>query len=131
MSGLRSTEARVHRGRRAERRAARWLEERGWAILSRNWRDGPRELDLVISRDGVLSFVEVKSRSVTAVAHPLASITWRKRREVERAAVAWLMAHSDRCRGISTFRFDAMAVHLDRLESAGIEHVAGAWQRGE
>ena len=72
------------------------LESSGWRVLDRNWRDGPRELDLVAYRTEVLVFVEVKTRRCRGrepgglVEEALLSITPRKRRDVERAARAWL-----------------------------------------
>ena len=92
------------RGRMGETLAASFLVEHGWEILDRNWRDGPRELDLVVRRGSTLAFVEVKSRMVqadgrgpgemgeAALAGALEALSWRKRREVERAARAWLGA---------------------------------------
>jgi putative endonuclease len=122
------------RGKRGEGLAAEFLVARGWTILERNWRDGPRELDLVALRDGVLAFVEVKTRSGGACGSPLEGITRRKRREVERAAAAWLQQWGDARSPLRTIRFDAVAVHLspDRgRRGAEVVHLEDAWWRGE
>lgn len=111
-------------GRRYEALAARWLEERGWRVLARNWRDGPRELDLVVGRADVVAFVEVKARRDRAYGHPLEAITRRKRREVETAARAWLRAHPQPGR---TLRFDAVAVLAEPGRPPRIEQVPDAW----
>lgn len=91
-------ESMVERGRRGETLVARSLQVLGWKVLDRNWRDGARELDLVVHREGVLAFVEVKlrrgggrSRS-EVVEEALVAVGFRKRRELERAARAWLGA---------------------------------------
>lgn len=115
-------------GRRGEDLAAAHLRARGWAILSTNYRAGPRELDLVATRGGVLAFVEVKTRSGRAFGHPLEAVTRRKRRELRGAALAWLAEHGG-ARG-RRIRFDAVAVHLDGPRPPRIEHVPDAWRPG-
>ncbi len=106
------------------------MEAAGWRILDRNWRDGPRELDLVAVRDDVLAFVEVKARSGSGWGHPLEGITRRKRREVERAARAWIREHADAVRG-RRLRFDAVAVWFRVGRPERMEHVVDAWRVGQ
>jgi putative endonuclease len=114
--------------------AADHLAAAGWSILARNWRDGPRELDLVVYRQGVLAFVEVKTRRGSGCGLPLEGITWRKRREVERAASAWLRDGGRHLPYLKAIRFDAVAVHLPphpRGGEAEVHHLEDAWWGGE
>ena len=69
----------VQRGRRFEAMAEAFLVERGWRVLDRNVRFLRKEIDLVVEKDGLVAFVEVKGRSGPAFGHPLEAITWRKR----------------------------------------------------
>ena len=62
-------------GARGERLAARFLERAGYTILARNYRLGHREIDLIISRDELVAFVEVKARAGVGFGHPLDAIT--------------------------------------------------------
>ncbi|MEC9390939.1 MAG: YraN family protein [Myxococcota bacterium] len=76
-------------GSDGEARVALALERKGWTVLSRNWRGGGGELDLVVSRNACLRFVEVKTRSVSGSAVD-ESVDGTKRRRLVRAAQAWL-----------------------------------------
>lgn len=118
MSGVR---ARL--GRAAEALAARSLERDGLRILDRNWRSGRRELDLVALDGEVVAFVEVRARR-GGPEDPLESLDWKKRRDLRRAAEAWIHAHP----GVGReFRFDAVAVRAGPGGRAEIEHVRGAF----
>lgn len=110
-----------------ENRAVAWLVERGWEILSRNYRDGPREIDVVARRGDVVVFFEIKGRSGCEHGHPLDAIGFRKRRDVERAAACWIRKVRP---GSVTFRFDALAL-TRRKGDWDIIHVPDAWRLGE
>jgi putative endonuclease len=112
-------------GDRGEELAARHLESRGWIIVSRNFRMGRKEIDLVARRGEVVAFVEVKTRAGTGYGHPLEAITWKKRREIQQVALAWIDRHG---RDGETYRFDAVAVHVHAGAAPRIEHVEDAWR---
>jgi putative endonuclease len=81
-------------GARGEEVVARYLVERKYEILDRNWRIKGGELDLVaISEFGVIAFVEVKTRSSLTYGHPLEAITRDKAYRLQRLALAWLAVH--------------------------------------
>ena len=111
-----------------ERLAERYLRRAGFRILERNFRFGHREIDLVVARDDLVAFVEVKARAGDGYGHPLEAITASKRREVERAARHWKRSH--RKPGLQ-YRFDAIAVTVRRGTEPVIEHVPDAWRVGE
>jgi putative endonuclease len=115
------------RGRRGEAVAAAFLRRRGWKILSRNERVGRRELDLVVYRDGVLAFVEVKSRGGVDFGTPLEALTWKKRQDVMRAASEWLLQRH--LPSTTTIRFDAVGVTWTVGGECVVEHVEDAWRR--
>ena len=105
--------------------ATRYFEREGWRILARNFRVGHKEIDLVVRRDELVAFVEVKTRTSAAYGHPLEAITAAKRREIERVARAWVARHG--LRG-DDYRFDAIAIRCSGDHAPVLEHVPNAWQ---
>lgn len=125
--------ARQELGLRGERVAERWLVARGWTILDRRFRAGHRDLDLVVARWGaetdgrLVAFVEVRTRFSATRGRPAETVTWRKQRELARAARAWVALNK---RSKDVYRFDVVGV-LVRGERARIEYVPDAfWLRG-
>jgi putative endonuclease len=94
-------------GREAEGLAAAWLEERGYRILARNHALRRGEVDLVCEGDGVLCFVEVRSRTGEAHGGPEETVDRRKARRVVIAAEDWAARNGGTERDI---RFDVVAV---------------------
>lgn len=118
-------------GALGERVAERWLVARGWRVVARRFRSGHRDLDLVVSRPGLVAFVEVKTRRVPAgggsFADPLAAVHWRKRRELVRSAQAWIARHG--APG-TAYRFDVVGVVFgpEARPAVRVRHVADAFQ---
>jgi putative endonuclease len=85
-----TTDPRAARGRAGEDAALRVYEQRGFAVVARNWRCHLGELDLVIVRRDLLVFCEVKTRSGPAFGGGYEAVTWSKRRRIRNLAVAYL-----------------------------------------
>jgi len=115
--------ARQALGELGERIAERWLRERGWRIVQRRFRSGHRDIDLVVEREGVVAFVEVKARRGTEYGGPLAAVDWRKRRELSRSARVWVDRHG---RQDEAYRFDVIGV-LVAESRVRIRHVPNAF----
>ena len=98
------------RGDMGEELAARYLSERGFAILDRQWKCRYGELDL-IARDpsGILCFVEVKLRKRGGIASGREAVDGRKRERLRKAASLWL---SERDPDALT-RFDVAEIRAD------------------
>jgi putative endonuclease len=118
-------------GALGERVAERWLVARGWRVLARRFRSGHRDLDLVVSRSGLVAFVEVKTRRAPAAggsfADPLEAVHWRKRRELVRSAQVWIARHGP---AGAAYRFDVVGVAfaLGARPAVRVRHVADAFQ---
>src|SRR3954447_8843992 len=85
--------ARQALGELGERIAERWLREWGWRVMQRRFRSGHRDIDLVVERDGVVAFVEVKARRGSGFGGPVEAVNWRKQKELGRSARVWVDRH--------------------------------------
>ena len=85
---------RKKRGDRGEDAVADALKRRGYRILERQYRCRWGEIDLIVwSPEGVLCFVEVKSRTGTRFSAPREAVTSVKQRKLRNAA-SWYLAQS-------------------------------------
>jgi putative endonuclease len=115
--------ARQALGELGERIAERWLRERGWRVMQRRFRSGHRDIDLVVERDGVVAFVEVKARRGSGFGGPIEAVNWRKQKELGRSARVWVDRHG---RAMEAYRFDVIGV-LVAGSRVRIRHVANAF----
>ncbi|MEZ5086715.1 MAG: YraN family protein [Tessaracoccus sp.] len=111
-------------GRRGEQYAAQHLLARGWDVLERNWRCNEGEIDIVArDTDGVLVFVEVKTRSGLGYGHPLEAITREKARRLRMLALRWVREHRMTTPKI---RVDGIGVVLPPCGQPELRHLLGA-----
>jgi putative endonuclease len=119
--------ARRAAGRQAEDLAASWLVERGYRLLARNFSVRQGEVDLIVSDESVLAFVEVRSRADSRHGTPEATIGPSKIRRVVTAARHWLARNEP---GDLDIRFDVVAVDHGEGEEPEIRHLPGAFEAG-
>ena len=117
------SEARQAFGEFGELVAERWLRQRGWRLVQRRFRNGHRDIDLVVEHDGVVAFVEVKARRGDTFGDPVAAVNWKKQKELGRSARVWIARHG---RKDEAYRFDVVGVLVDG-ERVRIRHVEDAF----
>lgn len=101
-----------------ERRAAGYLERRGYKIVERNFRCPFGEVDIIARKGEVTAFIEVKTRSNDNYGAPNESVD-NKRKQRYRNCVRFYFANRDiDC----TVRFDIIEV-----TKAGINHIENAF----
>lgn len=106
-------------GRWGEDTAAEYLEAHGYNVLKRNVRTTHGEIDIVASKEGLLVFVEVKTRSSHTFAYPEDSVTRRKQTFMLSAAEDYLQANPE---SGDSWQFDVIAVEGTPGGKAQIEH---------
>lgn len=115
--------ARQALGELGERIAERWLKGRGWRVVQRRFRSGHRDIDLVVEREGLVAFVEVKARRGDQFGDPVGAVNWRKQKELGRSARVWVARHG---RHEDAYRFDVIGVLVDGTR-VRVRHVEDAF----
>ena len=104
--------------------AARYLRDHAYAIRTANYRTRLGEVDIVAEKDGVLIFVEVKTRSEGMIARPMESVDRNKQRKLTLAAAQYLRQKPPQ----TPARFDVIEVYLDAHETLiEVRHIPNAF----
>lgn len=98
-------------GRYGEDAALRYLEERGYRLIARNFYCRYGELDLIMQQGRQLVFVEVKARTSSRYGLPEDAVNPQKLRRLRQAIAVYLEQGAPRHYGL---RLDAIAVDLER-----------------
>lgn len=106
--------------------AEQYLGDRGYLVLARNFATRRGEVDLIVSRDGVVAFVEVRFRRAGRFGSPVETVTLAKRRKISIAAIEYVVSRGMEGLGIA-FRFDILGITDDGGRIA-FEHVENAFE---
>jgi putative endonuclease len=101
-------------GRAGEDAALRAYLQLGFGEVARNWRCALGELDLVMKREGMLVFCEVKTRRGSAFGAGYEAVTRAKQRKVRQLAEAFLTSNHPTHELV---RFDVASVRLGSGEA--------------
>ena len=120
----------VSKGAAGEILAARFLRDKGYTILSSNFRCRHGEIDIIAEKKGVIAFVEVKTRSQNSMYSPREAVTAAKQsRLIQTAAIYFSKFPSD-----LQPRFDVIEVITDSptsMKAIEINHILGAYEAGD
>jgi putative endonuclease len=112
-------------GRWGERKAVKYLKGKGYSVLALNYRCKVGEIDAVMSTpEGVIVFVEVKSRRKDGLWRAVDAVNKEKRRKI--AAVAKYFKKRYNCTDLIS-RFDIVTVVLDEKKKPIITHYENAF----
>ncbi|MHB1051136.1 MAG: YraN family protein [Bacteroidota bacterium] len=95
------------KGKIGEDAAIEFLKNQGFEILEQNYYYNHGEIDIIAQENGVLVFVEVKSRRSIRFGEPQESVTPKKQELLRRTAEGYVM---ERNIGEMECRFDVVAV---------------------
>jgi putative endonuclease len=116
----------LHRGRRGEKLAGRFLRGNGYKVLYRNFRgNSGGEIDLVCRDGDTLVFVEVKTRGDESFGRPVEAIRPDQRKRISRGALAWLRLLDN---PEIFFRFDVVEVIIDDTAKPRLELIKNAFE---
>lgn len=81
----------IKRGAEGEALAARFLQEKGYEIVDRNYRFKRSEIDLIAKKNGWLIFVEVKTRTSNAFGYPEEFVDRAKEKKIMEGAEQYML----------------------------------------
>ncbi|MBO5254450.1 MAG: YraN family protein [Opitutales bacterium] len=102
--------------------ATKYLKQKGYKILHRNFKSRRNEIDIICTTEDVLVFVEVKTRTKTARVNGYFSAVGKRKKNAVRSCAKDYMAklkHKPK-----TWRFDAIEVNYlpEKLSDIDIHH---------
>ena len=106
---------------RGEDLATKFLKEKHYKIIERNFRKGYGEIDIVAVKDKTLVFVEVKTRTGSLYGSPLEQISYFKLKSLVKTAQFYKLLNP---KLPDALRIDAISVILDYSNNpVNIEHI--------
>jgi len=101
------------KGIKGEEIASRFLLEKGYTILEKNYRFGRAEIDIISEIENILVFVEVKYRSDKTFGEPELAVNDKKRTLLKAAAENYIFENN----WLKEIRFDIISItHFPVLE---------------
>ena len=89
-NGYKETSQHIQMGFWGEAVAADYLRHKGYVILEQDWHSGHRDIDIIAQHNGIIVFIEVKTRQNTMFGVPEDAIDWKKRRNLLHAVTHYM-----------------------------------------
>ncbi|MDX9893723.1 MAG: YraN family protein [Patescibacteria group bacterium] len=106
-------------GRRGEQLAKVHLQRRGYQIINQNYRTRQGEVDLICLHQGIIHFVEVKTRSTKSYGWPEEAVNAAKLSKISLAAQAYLAEHNT----TRPWQIDVLSISINQQNHSGqIKH---------
>ena len=114
----------IELGRRSERLAVNFLKDKGYRIISTDYRTRLGQVDIVAKDKDTICFVEVKSRRTARFGHPNEAVEISKQRKISQVALTYLKQN-----GLvnSPARFDVISIFYPD-EQLKIELIKNAFE---
>ena len=98
-------------GKRGEELARRFLEEKGYRIITNNYRCPEGEVDIIAQHKDCLVFIEVRSKTGKQFGSPEESVTTAKKKKLITTALRYIQAQDN---PPQQWRIDFVAVEMDK-----------------
>ena len=110
------------KGIQSEKAAICFLEQKGYELLAQRYKTEYGEIDLIVSKEDTLAFVEVKHRKKYEDAAE--SVTTRQQLRIQNAAEIFLQANPHLASKYTFIRFDVVLI----CNTKPPVHLENAWQ---
>ena len=112
------------KGSRGENAAAKFLEQKGYRIVERNYTRPGGEIDLIARKGELVVFAEVKLRRDVSHGMPMEAVGKGKQRRIIQTAKLYAAEHDlFDC----PMRFDVVEVVVDSRNRLWVRHIPGAF----
>lgn len=105
-----------------EKIAEKYLLEKGYDILSKNWRTQHKEVDIIASKDNDIVFVEVKTRN-HSLKKARECVDKKKTQNIITSANRYVLKNKITL----NVRFDIIAIDIAQDNTYSIEHIESAF----
>ncbi|MEG0545743.1 MAG: YraN family protein [Oscillospiraceae bacterium] len=110
-------------GKLGEIKAARFLRDDGYNIISCNFHSRLGEIDIIASKDNFIGFIEVKTRDENSMFSPADAVDIKKRKKIIATAQVYLASFSTNFQP----RFDIIEVITKNDKIIKINHIKNAY----
>jgi putative endonuclease len=109
-------------GNWGEQIALEYLQQQGYQLVSQKYRFGKGEIDLVVQKDDLLVFVEVKLRKNADFGNPETFVSAKQKKRIKATAESYLIDNQWN----KDIRFDIIAILLNN-HSPEVAHFEDAF----
>ncbi len=113
-------------GNMGERLAEVFLIDLGFKVLHRNYRTKIGEIDLVLKKDNLLVFVEVKTRKTKSYGRGFEAVNFKKQQTLRRVAEQYIAYGKPKQKSSISMRFDVIDVYIQG-NNTKINHIENAF----
>ncbi len=110
-------------GRTGEDIALNYLENKGWKLLHKNWRNKYGELDLIMHNQDKIIFIEVRTKKSLQYGTGTESVNKTKQQKIRKLAMMFLQ---DKKYYNHAIRFDVVSIYFAN-DKINIQHVEEAF----
>ena len=110
-------------GKYGELLSRKYLIDKGYYLKEVNYKNKLGEIDIIVQKDNVIVFIEVKTRKNTKYGLPRESINYKKQMKIRKVAEEYIIRNKIRN---TDFRFDVMEV-LFKDKKYKIKHIINAF----
>lgn len=120
----------ISKGAIGEVVAARFLRDKGYTIVSSNYRCRQGEIDIIATDKAYIVFIEVKTRRYNSMYSPREAVTLQKQRRLIQTALIYLSKYTTDLQP----RFDVIEVVTapdSDYKVMEVNHIIGAYEAGD
>ncbi|HZJ76194.1 MAG TPA: YraN family protein, partial [Oscillospiraceae bacterium] len=74
-----------------EELAANYIRNKGYDVLERNYRTKLGELDIIAANQGIIIFIEVKTRTSSSYGRPSEAVNYKKQSTIQKLSQQYIL----------------------------------------